>query len=393
MALQASDVFIVQQSTGAEALAKVTAYELTEFIEATGGLHYKGSANFLDAAEEPANPQIGDMWLNTAPNVGTFAWTYRPGSPGATALPSQKAVWNGAYWDILAADDSASYLTEVTGTLPINVDTPLGAFTERNITIDNATTAAPGAVQLATQDDLDSSSTTSVVTADQLATVIADVDQIQTDISSLGPGTVTQVLSASPGDPITITDSTTTPTIAIKDASTTEKGVVTLATQDDVTGSVAGKVVTSDLTIDGGVYAFAPDLVDNWVSMCSGAAPAGAYLKAFDGDINTPSNGCVPSTGSTVSFIPNSEISGTVTVYVRSSFESSLPANSFTVNGNDYTDLIKSEAPGDIDSVYKLEIPETSINITQGITWFRLDGFAFVSMHGISVGGSMLINS
>ena len=245
MALQASDVFIVQQSTGAEALAKVTAYELTEFIESTGGLHYKGSADFTDASQEPADPQIGDMWVHSG-STGTFAWTYEVGVTPETVVNNQKTVWNGTYWDILSADDSDAYVTDVTGTLPINVDTPVGELTVRNITIDSATTTATGTVQLATQDDLDTSSTTSVVTANQLASVIADVDQIQTDISSLGPGTVTQVTSASPGDPITVTNSTTTPTIAIKDASTTERGVTVLASQDDLDNSSTTSVVTAD---------------------------------------------------------------------------------------------------------------------------------------------------
>ena len=252
MALKASDVFVVQQATGAQALAKISAYELSEWVETTGGVHYMGTADFTDATAEPANPNIGDLWINSASAVGTFAWTANPSETVPPVSPNDKAVWNNSYWDVLPADSGTSVL-EIQAVQPITV-TSLPDPTRPIVGIDKATTTTDGSVTLASAADLAAGNAAKVVTADQLASVIEDVQL-------LGPGTVTSVTSAVPGNPITVTNSTTTPVIAIKDATTSDKGVVTLASSDDITNKTSGKVVTADqlpdpiTAIDGGVYA------------------------------------------------------------------------------------------------------------------------------------------
>ncbi len=396
MALKASDVFVVQQATGAQALAKVSAYELSEWVETTGGVHYIGTADFTNAAVEPQSPNIGDLWINSASSIGTFAWTYNPNEALPTVSPNDKAVWNNTYWDVLPADSGTS-VVEVQAALPITVAN-LPDPTRPIVGINQATTTTDGSVTLASAADLTAGSSGVVVTADQLASVITDLDQLEQDVSLLGPGTVTAVLSAVPGDPITITDSTTTPTIAIKDANIVEKGVVVLASDIDITQRTAGKVVQASqldkafTVIDGGIYAIT-ELLGTWSSQCTGPVSGDyTYDKAFDGDTIISANRCVPAAGGSVSFIPQTEISGNVSVWVTMSV-SPLPANSFTVNGIDYTTLISAAAAGDIDTAVLVQIPESSINTTQGITWTN-SGFieGIVGLAGIAVGGSMLVD-
>ncbi len=397
MALKASDVFVVQQATGAQALAKVSAYELSEWVETTGGVHYIGTADFTNAAVEPQSPNIGDLWINSASSIGTFAWTYNPDEALPTVSPNDKAVWNNTYWDVLPADSGTS-VVEVQAALPITVAN-LPDPTRPIVGINQATTTTDGSVTLASAADLTAGSSGVVVTADQLASVITDLDQLEQDVSLLGPGTVTAVLSAVPGDPITITDSTTTPTIAIKDASILDKGVVTLASDTNITNRTPGKVVQASqldkafTVIDGGIYATF-ELLGSWSSQCTGPVTSAdySYDKAFDGDTITSDNRCIPAEGGSVSFIPQNEISGNVSVWVTMSI-SPLPANSFTVNGIDYSTLISAAAAGDIDTAVLVEIPESSINTTQGITWTN-NGFigGLVGLAGIEVGGSLLVD-
>ena len=258
MALKASDVFVVQQATGAQALAKISAFELSEWVETTGGVHYMGTADFTDAAIEPNSPNIGDLWINSATAVGTFAWTSNPSDPVLTVSPNDKAVWNNTYWDVLPADSGTSVI-EVQASLPIVVAN-LPDPTRPIVSINQATTSTDGSVTLASSFDLINGNSSVVVTADQLTSVITDLDALELEVSTLGAGTVTSVISAVPGNPITITDATTTPTIAIKDATILQKGVVTLASATDIENKTSGKVVTADQlpgidVIDGGIYA------------------------------------------------------------------------------------------------------------------------------------------
>ena len=396
MALKASDVFVVQQATGAQALAKVSAYELSEWVETTGGVHYIGTADFTSAAAEPQNPNIGDLWINSASSIGTFAWTYDPNEAAPAVSPNDKAVWNNSYWDVLPADSGTS-VVEIQAALPITVAN-LPDPTRPIVGINQATTTTDGSVTLASAADLTAGNSSVVVTADQLASVIADLDQLEQDVSLLGPGTVTAVLSAVPGDPITVTNSTTTPTIAIKDGGVLNKGVVMLASDTDIANRTAGKVVqasqldTAFDVIDGGIYA-SSSLVGNWSSQCSGNVLGDyTYDKAFDGITDTESNRCSPASGETVSFIPQNELNGDVSVWATMSTDS-LPANSLTVNGTDYSALATAQYPGNVDTAVLIQIPESSINTTQGITWTN-SGFigGIVSIAGIEVGGSLLID-
>ena len=66
MALAAGDLFVVQKDPGG-ALAKVTAQELNDYLEASDSVTYKGSKDFGASLDDPANagaPNIGDLYIN-----------------------------------------------------------------------------------------------------------------------------------------------------------------------------------------------------------------------------------------------------------------------------------------------------------------------------------------
>ena len=141
MALKASDVFVVQQSTGAQALAKVTAYDLNEWLSVSGGTNYVGQADFTDSSAEPATKNDGDLYFNTT--VGTFAWT-NPDPAIAVDLNS-KAIWNGTFWDVVETIGDSG-VEKIDGALPITVDDTNKA--EPIIGVNAATTTTSGVVIL-----------------------------------------------------------------------------------------------------------------------------------------------------------------------------------------------------------------------------------------------------
>ena len=68
--------------------------------------------------------------------------------------PGDRAIWNGSEWDVIQSGGGAAGVTEVTASLPIEI--PDGDPATPNITIRDATTTEPGAVnRLATTADVD----------------------------------------------------------------------------------------------------------------------------------------------------------------------------------------------------------------------------------------------
>ena len=134
-------------------------------------------------------------------------------------------------------------------------------------------------------------------------------------------------------------------------------------------------------------------MLGDWSSQCTGPVNGEyTYDKAFDGDILSSANRCVPAQGGTVSFIPQDEISGAVSVWVTMSLRS-LPANSLTVNGNDYTALLSAAFTGNVDEIVLVQLPENSINNSQGVTWTS-SGFigGIVGLAGIEIEGTLLVD-
>ena len=98
MALESSDVFVVQKQTGGKEVRKLSMAQLQSYLSAQPGVTYKGAANMTDAADTPSSPNTGDLWLNDAPNAGTWAWG--AGYTG-TVETTARAIWDGSAWDVM----------------------------------------------------------------------------------------------------------------------------------------------------------------------------------------------------------------------------------------------------------------------------------------------------
>ena len=240
MALESTDLFVVQKQGGAKEIRKASLTQLSDYLQAEPGVVYKGLANFTDSGEEPASKNVGDLYINNAPGDGTWAWSAN--SDGITDVkPGDRALYNGTNWDVIQSGSDDAGVTKVTGTLPIEVK---GTPDEPNVEIRQASTTDSGAVaRLATAADVGSSgtgSTSAVVTADLLKQVSQDIDNLDTGVTSVDAN-----------EPLSVSGDAAAPVIESRQSSTTESGhVQRLATAADVakdgTGD-ANAVVTADL--------------------------------------------------------------------------------------------------------------------------------------------------
>ena len=236
MALQASDVFVVQQQASGE-IRKVTAQALNDYLESGDTVVYKGVGDFTDLGDSPNSPNNGDLWINNALTAGNFAWLPAPAQP-VTVQPGDRCIYDGtnSKWDIISSGSGDVGVESIDATLPIVVNDDDAAVPI--ISINAATTTTFGSAQLATQADVDASATNRVVTADLLKVVDEKVDNAVSG----------SVVSVEGEDPIEIENgSSSTPKVKIKDATTAQKGSAQFATQDDVDNAVTNKVVTADL--------------------------------------------------------------------------------------------------------------------------------------------------
>ena len=232
MALAAGDLFVVQKDPGG-ALAKVTAQELNDYLEASDSVTYKGSRDFGASVDDPAAGTLntGDLYINNGNTDGPFAWADGPNPTPNPVKAGDRCVWNGTSWDYFTTGIEDAGVETVTGGIAIST-----SGTPANVTVDAdyATTTAPGVVQIATDDDIVNDNVGNpavlVVTASQLHAT-------EQKIANAGGGTVTEV-SAAPGSPLSVTNGTTTPVIAIADATTGDTGVVRFATDAEATAGV-----------------------------------------------------------------------------------------------------------------------------------------------------------
>ena len=59
MALESTDLLVVQKQSGAKEIRKASLSQLSDYLQAEPGVVYKGLANFTDGAEEPATKKYG----------------------------------------------------------------------------------------------------------------------------------------------------------------------------------------------------------------------------------------------------------------------------------------------------------------------------------------------
>ena len=241
MALESTDLFVVQKQGGAKEIRKASLTQLSDYLQAEPGVVYKGLANFTDSAEEPASKNIGDLYINNAPGDGTWAWSAN--SDGITDVkPGDRALYNGTTWDVIQSGTDDAGVTKVTGSLPISIT---GTAEEPNVEVRQATTTQDGVVaRLATAADVGkdgTGSTSAVVTADLLKQVNVDIDGLDTGVTGV-----------TADEPLSVTGDAASPNLVSREASTTESGhVARLATNADVTANTgtgaSDAVVTADL--------------------------------------------------------------------------------------------------------------------------------------------------
>ena len=218
MALESNDLMVVQKASGANEIRKATIQQLSDYLQATETVVYRGAADFTNSSEEPAQKNLGDLYINNAVADGTWAWSAN--SEGITDVsPRDRAIWNGTNWDIIQSNGGGSSgVIEVQGTLPIIVQD--GDTATPVVTVRTATTTEDGVCILASAQDVVDGSAGKVVTADQLK-------DTNDQLSVIAGGGMTGLIEV---DPIQVfTDgtnasTTNTPAIGIKDAAVGQKG-------------------------------------------------------------------------------------------------------------------------------------------------------------------------
>ena len=219
MALEANDLMVVQKASGANEIRKATMQQLSDYLQTSDTVAYKGTADFTNGAEEPAQKNTGDLYINNAVGEGTWSWSANSESI-TDVSPGDRCIWNGITWDVIQSGAGDVGVTEVQGTVPIIIQD--GDTATPVVTIRTASTIQDGACTLASAQDVVDGSTGKVVTADQLKKTN---DELATAVG----GGITSIL---PVDPIVVdTDGTNastanTPAVSIKDASVGQKGAV-----------------------------------------------------------------------------------------------------------------------------------------------------------------------
>ena len=252
MALQSTDLFVVQSQTDAE-LYKLSLNDLEAHLGGGAGIQLRGSVDLLQAPTGQIHlPQVnGDMYIVVSDALTINAgWTMNGGV--TSAQENDRIVWiadDAAYDLISGGTNTGGTVVEVIGTDPIEVDM-ISDPTKPVVSVKEATTTTTGVVaRLATTADVVSSNNTpaqdAVVTADLLNETNKVVDAL-----ALSPGGVQSIAT----DDIHLNAALEIPTntgnakIEIKTAAETGYGVVSIADAADLASgaSGAGSVVTAE---------------------------------------------------------------------------------------------------------------------------------------------------
>ena len=224
MALESTDLIVVQKQDGAKEIRKASLTQLSDYLQTEPGITYKGTLDFTDAGQEPGTKNVGDMYINDAVGAGTWAWASGVNAEGITDVnPGDRCLWNGTQWDVMQSGAGDVGVEEVQASLPIEIK---GTAAVPVVEIKSATTTEAGAVaRLATDADVTANtgtgSTSAVVTADLLK-------KSNEDILAATSGGITSVQGI---DPIEVSTSgggatINSPEVSIKDAAIAQKGAI-----------------------------------------------------------------------------------------------------------------------------------------------------------------------
>ena len=251
MALQSSDLFVVQSQADAQ-LYKLTLTDLEAHLGGGAGIQFRGQVDLT----QPPTGQIhlpavnGDMYI-VATDAATInaGWTMKGGATSASE--DDRIVWidsSAEYELITGGAGTGGVVVDIIGTTPIEVDST--DPTVPVISVKDATTSDKGVVErLALDTDVDSSnntpSSTAVVTADLLNATNKVVDAL-----ALSPGGVQTVdtSDANLNGALEVSPTSGNAKIEIKTSSETDFGVVQIADAADLAGGNggAGAVVTAE---------------------------------------------------------------------------------------------------------------------------------------------------
>ncbi len=219
MALEGTDLLVVQKQSGAQEMRSLSITDLQSFLDTGPVITFKGSADATNAAAEPAvsDRVAGNLYINSANTAGQFAWTGGTAPYTGTIQPNAQIVWvTTTGWAVTNNGGAGAGVESVQGTLPITVNSDTASTPI--IGVNAATTSTAGVVELATDNDVAQGTSGKVVTSAQLKTT-------NDAISNAGGGTVTNVTGTAP---IVVASGTTTPAISITAASTSAAGAVQL---------------------------------------------------------------------------------------------------------------------------------------------------------------------
>lgn len=252
MALQSTDLFVVQSQTDAE-LYKLSLNDLEAHLGGGSGIQLRGTVDLLQPPTGQIHlPQVnGDMYIVQSDALTINAgWTMKGGV--TSAQENDRIVWlaaDAAYELIPGGTNTGGTVVEVIGTEPIEVDM-VSDPTKPVVSVKEATITDSGVVaRLATQADVASSNNTpasdAVVTADLLNETNKIVDAL-----ALSPGGVQSIAT----DDIHLNDALEIPTntgnakIEIKTGGENNYGVVSIADAADLASGASGpgSVVTAE---------------------------------------------------------------------------------------------------------------------------------------------------
>ena len=266
MALQSNDLFVVQSQTDSQ-LYKLKLSDLDAYLEGSSGVQFRGTVDLNNgaAAQTPAvtlPAANGDLYIVAADAASINAdWIMESGVTAASE--NDRIIWDadGGYWVLIAGGTSTGgTVTDITATLPLESDgdpvTPVLTINQARTTT-AATTAADGkgtagaVAKLAEATDVahttGTGDATAVVTADLLK---ATNDIVEGLVVSGGAVTTVTTTDADANGALTIspTSGNVVVEIATAEDDGTTYGVVSVATDSDITNGTAGAgaVVTAE---------------------------------------------------------------------------------------------------------------------------------------------------
>ena len=266
MALQSNDLFVVQSQTDSQ-LYKLKLSDLDAYLEGSSGVQFRGTVDLNNgaAAQTPAvtlPAANGDLYIVETDAASINAdWIMDSGVTSADE--NDRIIWDadGGYWVLIAGGTSTGgTVTDITATLPLESDgdpiTPVltinQARTETAATVAADGKGTAGAVaKLAEATDV--AHTTG--TGDATAVVTADLLKATNDIVEglvVSGGAVTTVTTTDADANGALTISPTSGNVVIEIATAEDDGssygVVSVATDSDITNGTAGAgaVVTAE---------------------------------------------------------------------------------------------------------------------------------------------------